>query len=164
MCEGGHRYLPALADVVEAIGIVDFQVLEQFFVESCLAGNLDQRPHRDRLAELGFDRHNKVSQAIVFIRLVGACQQDHPGGKLRGRGPHLVSVDYPSIAFALGESLYAGQIGTSTGLTESLAPQLFSGKQFGQQASLEVFRPVEINGGRGHAESYSAGHDRCLGA
>ena len=42
-----------------------------------------------------------------------------------------MAVDDPVVAVSFGKSLLIGQVRTCTWLTESLAPDFFSGKQLG---------------------------------
>ena len=60
---------------------------------------------------------------------VGAGDQLAPLGELGARAPHLLAVDDPLVAVALGAAAERGEVRAGAGLGEQLAAQLASGEE-----------------------------------
>ena len=163
MQQGGHGHLPALAKLVQAITVVDLQVVEDHLVKAGLASDLDQRPYRYPFAEGAADGHHEVGQAVVLVGLVGAQEDDHPLGEMGQGGPHLVTVDHPLVTLFLGKGLHAGEVGAGARLAEALAPDILAGKQLRQQRLPDLFAGVVEHRRRRHAQANHIRKEGCAG-
>ena len=67
---------------------------------------------------------------------VAAGEQQAPVAVVRARRPHLLAVDDPLVAVALGPRAQAGEVGAGAGLGEQLAPDLAAASIYGQEALL----------------------------
>jgi hypothetical protein len=91
-------------------------------LNSLCPGDLHDRPDLD--AGL-LHRHEEVRQAFVLRRVtIGTAQHEDPLRPVRERRPHLLSVEHPFVAVALGAGLHVREIGTGVGLGVALAPNL----------------------------------------
>src|SRR6267378_4858266 len=70
---------------------------------------------------------------------------------MRARGPDLLAVDDPVVALLLGARAQPGNIGTSGGLREQLAPDLFAGGELRQIVAFVFFTAKGHHGRAAHA-------------
>ena len=56
--------------------------------------------------------------------------------------PHLLPVDHPAVAVALGTRAHRGEIASRVRLAEELAPDLVAGEDRGEQAALQLVAAV----------------------
>ena len=88
-------------------------------------------------------RADEVGDAVVLVILIGTRQQQHVFGKLTETGPNLTAVNDPVVTIANSASLQINQIRACTWLTETLAPDIFTGKNSRQIGFLLRFRAVD---------------------
>ena len=160
--ERRHRDRPALADLVDPVRVRDDDVLEQHLVEAGLAGDLDERAHRDAL-RVG-DRDDEVREAVVLVGRRVPADHDHPAREVREARPHLVAVHDPVVALADARRLRVGEVAAGTRFGEALAPDLVRGEERWQEAPLLLGRAVMEDRRRGHREADHVQHERDLRA
>ena len=117
-CGVGNR--PTLVEVADDVGRRDTGFIDEDLVEERLAGHLDQRTHGDaRLVHV--DR--EVGDALVLRGIgIGSGDQHAHVGDLAARRPDLLAGDDVLVTVLLGLAGEAGEVRTSTGLGEQLAP------------------------------------------
>ena len=74
----------------------------------------------------------KVIPRCLGRSWIGAGQQDPHVGVVGARAPHLLAVDHPLVAVALGPGRQAGQVGAGARLAEQLAPHLVAPQHGGR--------------------------------
>ena len=89
--------------------------------------------------------------------LVRATMQPERGD-VGQRRPHLLAVEHPLVAVALGPGRQAGHVGAGAGLAEELAPDLLVREERPQVALLLLGRAVGDDGGRAHAVADRVAH------
>ncbi len=124
---------------------------EEHLVERRAAGHLPQGPHLDT-GRVHVD--DEPGQALVLREVrVGAADDLAEVGVLRARRPHLLAVDHPLVAVALGLGLQAGEIGPRDGLAEQLATDKIAAVHRLEIAPLGLRSGVGQDRGRDHAEA-----------
>src|SRR5207244_639762 len=109
----GDGHGPAVADRVDALGVGDPHTVEEHLVEGGTTGHLPQGSHGDA-RRLHVD--DEVGAPAVLRDVpVAAGEQDAEVGVVRGRGPHLLTVDDPLVAVALGPGGDGGDVGAGRG-------------------------------------------------
>ena len=157
-----HRHPPALADVTDPVGVGDAHVGEVHLVELGLAGDLAQRSDLDAR---GVHVEGEVGQALVLGDVgVGAGHEHAAIGEVRVGVPHLLAVDDPLVAVALGPTGESGQVRAGAGLAEELAPGVLAGEHAPQQAAAQCVVPVGDDRGPGHREPEEVLGPEGLGA
>ena len=101
------------------------------------AVDLAQRPRRDAGGVHVADEHGDA--AVLRDVAVGAGDEQPVVGVVRARRPHLLPVDDPLVAVALGARLQAGDVGPGARLREQLAPH-----RVGAQQRREVLTPLLV--------------------
>ena len=96
---------------------------EEHLVEVDVAADVAQRPHVDAgLVQVD----EEVRDAGALRRVgIGAREQHAEVGAVRPRGPHLLPVDDPAVAVALGACRERREVGARARFAEQLAPHLF---------------------------------------
>ncbi len=111
---------PAVALAADEVGGVADGIVEEDLVEHGLARHLAQRT--DGHARLIERECEPRDTGMLGHREVRPGEQ-HPVVGLHGHAaPHLLPVDDPAFAVALGPSRQSGQVGAGAGLAEQLAP------------------------------------------
>ena len=78
-------------------------------------------------------------------------QEDPEVAEVRARGPHLLAVDDPLVAVALGSCRQPGEVGAGAGLAEELAPHLLAAEHRSEVALLLRVGSVGDDRGTRHA-------------
>ena len=112
----------------------DAHVGQEHLVEGVLTRHVDQRPDVDPGRIHGADE--VADPHVLGGRGIGAGEQDPPPGDVRIARPHLLPVDHPVVAVALGPRRERGQVGAGAGLGEQLAPELLPAEQRPEPAVL----------------------------
>ena len=84
---------------------------------------------------------------------VGAGDEDAPAGVLSPRRPHLLAVDDPLVAIAVGLALQPGEVGSGDGLAEELATDDVAAVQIAKVGVLHLIGGVGQDRRRHHAEA-----------
>ena len=112
---------PAVVDAADARVGGHARVGEEHLVEQGPSGHLPQRPHVDAGLE---HLEGEVADPLVLGHVgVGAGEQHAEVGHLATRRPHLLAVDHPLVAVALGAGAEPGEVRSGPGLAEELAPR-----------------------------------------
>ena len=107
--EGGLQHPPPVVHGPQHVGVGDPGVGEEHLVEAGVTGGLAQGPDLD--AGL-LHREPEERNALVLGGVeVGAGDEQGVLGLAGARRPHLLAVDDPLVAVALGPGLDAGQVG-----------------------------------------------------
>ncbi len=148
----------------------DAHVVEEDLVEARPTGHLAQRPDLDSGRPHVDD---EAGQALVLGLLgIGAGDDLADVGVLRPRRPHLLAVEHPLVAVALGSRLQAGEVAPGAGLGEQLAGDDVAAPQRPQVALLRRHRGVSEDRRGDHPEADEewalvgdvvAGLDRVVG-
>ena len=155
----GDRDPPPGADVAEPALIGDAYVGEVHLVELGVAGHLPQRAYLDARC-LHVD--DEVGQAVVLACLwVAAGEQQSPSGDVRLGGPHLLAVDRPLVAVALGACRKRGEVGPCPWFAEQLAPDLVAHERGAQEPLLMLLATERDDRRRRHADAHEI--DRRVG-
>ena len=131
MHQGGGRDLPAVAILFHQELGRDLGIGEEHLVERGVAVHLTQGNDFDaRLAHF----EDEVGEALVLGQVdIRARQQQAVVCAVRARGPHLLSVDHPSVAAAFGPGHGARKIGAAARFAEQLAPRVLARKDAAQE-------------------------------
>ena len=149
----GH--LPAVADGGDEVLGRHHGVGEEHLIERRMAVHLLERAHFDAL--LAHVEH-EVREALVLRHVpVRACEQEAVVGVVGAGGPHLLAVDDPVVAVAVGAGGCAGEVGAAAGLAEELAPGVFAGEDAAQESCLVGIAAVFEQGGRGQEPNAGLG-------
>ena len=101
---------------------------------------------------------HEVGDAAVLGHVPVGAGQQHPVVGVVGAGvPHLLAVDDPLVAVALGAGGEPGQVGAAARLAEQLAPRVLAGDGRPQEAALQVVGAVLEDRRRGQAHAAAAG-------
>ena len=100
---------PAVALAADEVGGVAHRVVEEHLVEDGVAGHLAQRPDGD--AGLVEREREPRDAGVLGHREVGAGEEHPVVGLHRHAAPHLLAVDDPAVAVALGPRRQAGEVG-----------------------------------------------------
>ena len=119
MGKGGHGNFPAGANGIKTVLVLYHQVIKNHFIKARLAGQFDQRPNSDTLANRWLDGHHKIGQAVILVGFVCTAEQYHPVGKVRQGSPDLVAIDDPAVTAFLSKGLLVGKVRASAGFTET---------------------------------------------
>ena len=138
--ERGKCNLPAVADGAEPVGVRDPHVVEEHLVERRTAAHLLDWPDGDP-GQVHRDDEGREPAMLDDIR-IGAGDQLAPLRELGPAAPHLLAVDDPLVAVALGPAGQAGQVGAGAGFGEQLAAQLAGGQEPGHQRLALLVRAV----------------------
>ena len=149
------RDRPPATRTADEVGVVAHRVVEEDLVEHRVAGHLAQRPDRDaRLVEV---EREPRDAGVLRHREVGAGEQ-HPVVALASHAaPHLLAVDDPTVAVALGARREPGEIRARAGLAEQLAPVDLALEDRWDEARDLIGRAVREDGRRGHQQAETAG-------
>ena len=155
---GGHR--PAVAHVAHHHLGLDHGVGEEHLVERGMAVHLLQR--MDLHAGL-LHVEDEVGQPLVLGHVpVGARQQQAPVRLVGAGGPHLLAVDHPLVALAVGARDGARHVRAAARLAEQLAPGVLAGEDAAQELLLmQVGAVVEDGGGGQGADARLGDADRA---
>ena len=82
---------------------------------------------------------------------IGAGEKDAVVGIMRARGPDLLAVDDPVVAFSLRARAQARDIRAARGFGKQLAPDLFAGRERRQVFSFLIFTGIGHHGRAAHA-------------
>jgi len=125
--------------------------VEVDLVEVDLTGDVGQRAHLDPgLVEV--DEEVRDALALGGAR-VGAGQQHTEVGKVRPRGPHLLTGDDPLVAIRLGPTRERRQVAARARLAEQLAPDLLGPHDRRQEAQPLLLGAVGEQRRRGQVQA-----------
>jgi pimeloyl-ACP methyl ester carboxylesterase len=134
---------PTGADLTQALRVGQPHLGQVHLVELRVAGHLEEGPDLDSRCR---HVHDEGSEACVLGQLrIGPCQQQAPAGNVRPARPHLLPVDHPLVAVPASGRGHRGQVATSPGLAEELAPDLFTREQRSQVALHLGRAPVVVD-------------------
>ena len=138
--ERGERSAPSLAGLTDHHVDRDTRICEEHLVERCVTVHLSQRAHLD--AGL-VHRQREVADALVLRHVPVGAGEEHAELGMVGRGvPHLLSVDHPLVAVALGSGREAGEVGAVAWLAEELAPHVLTGEDRMEELASQRVGPV----------------------
>ena len=127
-----NRHLPSRVHLADQVFLRHAHVVVKDFVESGVAGDLNERTHRDPGA-VHVDQ--QVRNALVLGRRgIGAHQQHLPVRAMRQTGPHFLPVDHEGVAVDHRARLQACQVGARAGFGVTLAPDFLAGEHLEQVA------------------------------
>ena len=143
-----------VADGADDVGGGHAGVGEEHLVERRVAVHLAQRPDLD--AGL-VHRQHEVRDALVLGHVpVGAGQQHAVVGVVGAGVPHLLAVDDPLVAVALGPGRESGEVGAAPRLAEELAPDVLAEQRRAEERRLSVVGAVLEDRRRRQTPSHAA--------
>ena len=145
-----QRDVPALARATDHVLIPDEHRVEEHLVELRVARDLAQRTHRH--ARLAHVTH-EIGEVVVPGVVAGTSEQHAPAGAMRERRPHLLAGDAPTSVGALRSRAHRREVTAGVGLAEALAPNLGTGKDRRQEATLLVLGAERDDHGPTHDQT-----------
>ena len=150
-----HGDLPALANLADALDVIDLQVGEIDLIEVGRARHLVDRPHLDT-RRVHVDPEHRHALVLGHIR-IGAGEQQAEVGEMGAAGPHLLAIDRPLIAVADGAGAGRRGVRAARGLAEQLAPDLLAQHGGTGEALLVGLVPDGEDGRHAHAKTDGEG-------
>ena len=144
-------HLPACADRSQPLVIGYTHVGKEDFVELAVAVHLADGPHLDPWA-LHVDEEHRQS-SVLGHGGVGARKEQAEVGELRARGPDLLAVDHPVVAFRPCPGENAGNVRAGRRFAEHLAPDFLAIQTRPDAVRLVRFAAVGHQGGQAHAQA-----------